>query len=183
VVLELEDEEWILDQGAYVCSDMGIEVSASRNKATTALMGGEGLFQTSVRGTGRVVMQAPGQVQRLDMQGERVVVDGSFAIARSSTLDFSVRRASRSIVGSFTSGEGLLNVYEGQGAVYIVPVPNLYQSLVSKIAMARLASRQKKSGGSNTPAGIVGKLVPLLVFGVFMMCFIGMALVAAFVGE
>ena len=62
--LELNGEEWILDQGAYVCSDASIEVGAFRNKAMSALVGGEGLFQTSVKGTGTVVVQAPGKVQR-----------------------------------------------------------------------------------------------------------------------
>ena len=41
--LELNDEEFILDQGAYWASDDSVEVSAFRNKAITALFSGEGL--------------------------------------------------------------------------------------------------------------------------------------------
>ncbi len=133
IVLPLNGEEWILDQGAYVCSDLNIEVSAKRNKAITGLVGGEGLFQTSVKGVGTVVAQAPGQIQRIDLQGERLAVDGSFAVARTATLNYSVQRATKSLVGSMTSGEGLLNVFEGQGTVLLAPVPNRYMSLVGAV--------------------------------------------------
>ena len=77
--LELHNEEWILEQGAYVCSDMSIEVGVWRNKALAAFFGGEGWFQTSVKGTGTVIMQAPGYVQRVELTGERLSVDGRFA--------------------------------------------------------------------------------------------------------
>lgn len=116
VVLQLNNEEWILDQGAYVCSDMGIEVDVHRNAALTGMMGGEGLFQTKVSGTGTVVMQGQGKVQAIDLAGETLSVDGGFAIARTSGVQYAVKRASKSLVGSFTSGEGLVNTFTGTGA-------------------------------------------------------------------
>lgn len=132
IVMQLNNEEWILDQGAYVCSDIGIEVDVFRNKALTGLIGGEGLFQTKVRGTGTLVIQAPGKVQNIQLQGHTLSVDGGFAVARSASLDYTVRRASKSLVGSFTSGEGLLNVFTGTGTVLLAPVPNLYQNLINQ---------------------------------------------------
>jgi uncharacterized protein (AIM24 family) len=132
-ILNLAGEEWILEQGSYVASDAGIEISAFRNKAVSALVGGEGWFQTSVKGSGQVVIQAPGKIQRLDLAGERLSVDGKFAIARTAGLKFEVHKAARSIIGSITSGEGLLSIFEGTGTVLIAPVPNVYQNLVSLI--------------------------------------------------
>jgi uncharacterized protein (AIM24 family) len=55
-ILDLAGDEWILEQGSYVCSDIAVEVGVWRNKALSALFGGEGWFQTSVKGRGKVVM-------------------------------------------------------------------------------------------------------------------------------
>lgn len=166
-ILELNDEEWVIDQGAYVCSDMGVEVSAFRNKASAALLGGEGLFQTRVSGTGQVVVQAPGKLQQIQLHGETLAVDGRFGIARSAGIDFSVRRASKSMLGSVTSGEGLVNVFEGHGTVYIAPVPNLYQNLINQTSYmpGQAAASGGSSGGSTSP--LVGIAV-LAIVGLMM---------------
>jgi uncharacterized protein (AIM24 family) len=153
-ILQLNDESWVLDQGAYVCSDADVKVGAHRNKATAALMGGEGLFQTAVSGTGAVVLQAPGKIERVQLSGDRLAVDGRFAVARSATVNFRVERASRSVLGSMTSGEGLLNIYQGQGIVLLSPVPNLYQSLITRSSIMAMPVR------SRTPtSALKGKLI------------------------
>lgn len=48
-------------------------------------------------------------------------VDGNFVIAWSSTLDFTVERSGKSLIGSAASGEGLVNVYRGTGKVLMMP--------------------------------------------------------------
>lgn len=135
-ILDLNNEEWILEQGSYVCSDYPIEIGVWRNKAFSALLGGEGWFQTLVKGTGKVVMQAPGYVERIELKGEKLSVDGKFALARTSGLKFEVQRASRSLMGSVTSGEGLLSTFEGTGTVLIAPVPNMFQNLIDNVRAA-----------------------------------------------
>jgi uncharacterized protein (AIM24 family) len=135
-ILDLASEEWILERGSYVCSDAAIEVGAWRNKALTAFFGGEGWFQTSVKGRGKVVIQAPGQVQRTELSGEKLSVDGRFALARTAGLNFEVQKATRSIMGSLSSGEGLLSTFSGTGTVLIAPVPNVYQNLLDLITGA-----------------------------------------------
>src|SRR5688500_164329 len=129
-ILELAGSEWILEQGSYVASDAAVEVGVWRNKAVSALLGGEGWFQTSVKGVGKVVMQAPGKVQRIDLHNDKLSVDGKFALARTAGLKFEVQKAARSILGSLSSGEGLLSTFEGTGTVLIAPIPNVFQNLV-----------------------------------------------------
>jgi uncharacterized protein (AIM24 family) len=131
--LDLENEGWILDKGACVCSDVGIEVGVFANTAITGLVSGEGFFQTQVKGTGRVVIQSPGPLETIELDSERLAVDGSFAVARQSHLDLKVQRAAKGILGSMTSGEGLLNIIEGTGRVLLSPVPNLYVNLVREV--------------------------------------------------
>lgn len=134
LILELNGEAWVLDRGAYVCSDAGIEVGAFRNKAMNALMSGEGWFQTKVEGKGKVVLQAQGPVQAIDLRNDKLVVDGSFAVARQAQLDFSVQKATKGLLGAAASGEGLVNVIQGTGRVYLSPVPNAYVALAHHIA-------------------------------------------------
>ncbi|HBC75975.1 MAG: hypothetical protein A2008_09795 [Candidatus Wallbacteria bacterium GWC2_49_35] len=141
LILTLNNEEWILDKSAYICSDIGVEVGAYTNKAISGLFSGEGFFQTSVKGSGQVVIHAPGEVERIKLVNDRLAVDGSFAIARTAGLNFSVQKATKSIMGSMTSGEGLLNVFEGTGTVLIAPVSNLYFNLASMIMSMRMTTK------------------------------------------
>jgi uncharacterized protein (TIGR00266 family) len=130
-ILDLRNEAWVLDQGAYVCSDIGVQLGVVRNKMFTSLVGGEGWFQTKVEGTGKVVGQASGPIQQIDLVNEKLVVDGRFAVAREAKLDFAVQKVQKSLLGSVASGEGLVNVIQGTGRVYIAPIPNVYASLSS----------------------------------------------------
>ncbi len=173
VVLKLDNESWVLDQGAYVCSDADISVGAHRNKAMSALMGGEGFYQTLVKGTGTVVIQAPGQVERVALQGQRLAVDGRFAVARTASVDFRVQRATRSVIGTVTSGEGLLNIYQGQGTVLLCPVPNLYQSLIRRSTVLATPA----SAGPRAPT-LKAKLIAMGCLAVFfglIVVLVGMA--------
>ena len=51
-----------------------------------------------------------------------IKIDGSMAIAWSSTLKFTVEKTTSTLVGSLASGEGFVNVYSGTGRVLMAPV-------------------------------------------------------------
>lgn len=123
-IFDLKGEEWILDKGAYYASEMGVSVDMWTNKLFTGLFSGEGIFQTRVSGSGKVIVHSRGPLERLELVNERLVVDGAFAVARSSTLDYSVQKATRGLFSSFISGEGLVSTFEGTGTVFIAPVQN-----------------------------------------------------------
>lgn len=122
-ILDLAGSEWTLDRGAYLASDGSVEVSVERNKLITGLVGGEGLYQTKVKGVGQVVMVAQGPVETIELRREKLVVDGNFAIARSGPLTYRVEKATKSVLGSMTSGEFLVNIFEGTGTVLLAPIP------------------------------------------------------------
>ncbi|PCJ18986.1 MAG: hypothetical protein COB02_09420 [Candidatus Cloacimonadota bacterium] len=122
--IELDNEEYILDKGAFWACDSSITVGAFRNTGMNSLFGGEGWFQTSVKGTGTVIVAAPGPIKIIDLKNSKLVVDGSFAIARQGVLDFSVAKSTKSLFGSLVSGEGMVNTIAGTGKVYLAPIPN-----------------------------------------------------------
>jgi uncharacterized protein (AIM24 family) len=138
--LNLQNEGYVLDRGAYWASDGAITVDAQANKLMAGFAGGEGWVQTRVSGTGKVILMVPGPVQIIDLVNDRMVVDGSFAVARSTSLDFKVERSTKSMIGSMTSGEGIVNVFEGTGRLFLAPVPNKYVMLQDMILSMRMSS-------------------------------------------
>ena len=58
----------------------------------------------------------------MELNDDVLKVDGNFAIAWSGSLNFTVERSGKSLVGSAASGEGLVNVYRGTGRVLLAPV-------------------------------------------------------------
>ena len=122
--IELNDETWILENGAYYASEMGVQVDVHREKALTAFKSGEGFLdmQTKISGTGKVLVKTPGPVEELTLENNKLVVDGKFAFARSATLKYSCQKATKSLLGSATSGEGMVRVYQGRGTVLMSPI-------------------------------------------------------------
>lgn len=130
-ILELNNEQWILDKGAYYASEMGIEVGMWTNKAVSGFFSGEGFFQTQVSGTGKVIVVSNGPLEEIVLNNDKLVVDGSFAVARTAGIQFTVNKATKGLFSSWTSGEGIVNTFTGTGKVLIAPAANRYVSLMN----------------------------------------------------
>ena len=130
-ILEVEGE-MILDQGAYICSDIDIEVGIFRNKGMSMLAGGEGIFQTSVKGKGNVVVYSQGPLQVIHLENDTLTVDGSFAVARDASLQFTTQLLGKGL-SKIAGGEGFVNIIRGTGRVYLAPVPNKLITLMNGI--------------------------------------------------
>ena len=88
----------------------------------------EGLFNLSLNGNGVACIEAScprEELIEIRLDNDVLKVDGNFVIAWSSTLDFTVERSGKSLIGSAASGEGLVNVYRGTGKVLMMPTANM----------------------------------------------------------
>lgn len=132
-ILDLQNDEWILDRGAYYASEMNIEIGAFTNSAIGALFSGEKWFQTVVAGTGKVIITSAGPLEEVELNNGKLIVDGAFAVARTSGVDLKVTKATRGIFSTIISGEGLVNTLSGTGKVLIAPVDNYFNSLINMI--------------------------------------------------
>jgi len=132
-ILDLVNDEWILDRGAYYASDLGIELGAYTNNAISGLFSGEKWFQTIVAGTGKVIIQSAGPLEEVILKGNKLIVDGSFAVARTSGVELQVKKATKGIFSSMISGEGFVNTFSGNGKVLIAPVSNYLSTLIGEI--------------------------------------------------
>lgn len=146
-ILELGGNEvWILDRGSYLASDISVQLDVYSNPVFTSIFGGEGMFQTQVSGTGKVFYWTPGPVQRIELRGQTLTVDGSFAVARTASLHYSVEKASRGLFRSMISGEGIVNVFRGYGSVMLAPVPNRNVTLIREFQGLHHAIRSISKG-------------------------------------
>ena len=119
LIYRLGGEEVIADKGMFYCGQGSLDVgSAVQKNVSSALFGGEGLFQTRIRGTGIVVLESPvpaDEVLQIDLKDDTLQVDGSFALMRTGKIEFSVEKSTRSLLGTITSGEGLIQTFRGIG--------------------------------------------------------------------
>jgi uncharacterized protein (AIM24 family) len=96
---------------------------------SSALFGGEGLFQTKVSGKGWVVLTTPvppSEIHKVALNNEKLSVDGSFAILRKGNIDFKVEKSSKGLFSTSVSGEGLLQTFTGTGEVWLCPTSSYY---------------------------------------------------------
>ena len=131
-LIELEDEEIIVDDGLFYACEEDVEVGAAMQKSVSSMLfGNEGIYQTSISGSGIVVLEIPvpeSEIFKCKLFNDTLKVDGNFAVLRTSNIKFTVEKSS-SLIGSVTNGEGLLNVYSGTGEVWLLPTMSIYQDL------------------------------------------------------
>ena len=96
-----------------------------RKNFSSAVAGGEGLFNLCLAGKGIAVLESPiprNELIEIILDNDVLKIDGSMAIAWSKSLEFTVEKAGKSLIGSAASGEGLVNVYRGTGKVLMAPL-------------------------------------------------------------
>ena len=129
----MDAAEWngsvVLDDGLFLGCDSRLQHKAvMRSNFSSAVAGGEGLFNLSLNGTGVFCIESDcpkEELVEITLKDDVLKVDGNFAIAWSNSLQFTVERSSKSLIGSAASGEGLVNVYRGTGKVLLAPVTKL----------------------------------------------------------
>lgn len=147
LIVSLENESIIVDKSLFYCcnSEIAVEPFMQKN-VSSALMGGEGLFQIKLSGTGICILEIPVpvcEIQEIPLSaGQTLKVDGNFAIMRDATVDFAVTRSDKSLIGSAVNGEGLLNSFTTQsfGKVWLAPTAPLYKKLQYGIPISNTGS-------------------------------------------
>lgn len=129
-ILLIDVQDWngsiVLDDGLFLACDSNLKHKAvMRSNLSSAVAGNEGLFNLSVNGAGVLCLESPSPREELieiTLNNDVLKVDGNMAIAWSGSLDFTVERSGKTLIGSAASGEGLVNVYRGTGKVLMAPV-------------------------------------------------------------
>ena len=129
-ILLIDVADWngsvVLDDGLFLACESSLKHKAvMRSNISSAVAGGEGLFNLGIQGNGILCLESvcpKEELIEIVLENDVLKVDGNMAIAWSGSLDFTVERSGKTLIGSAASGEGLVNVYRGTGKVLLAPV-------------------------------------------------------------
>ena len=129
-ILLVDLDDWngsiVLDDGLFLACDASLKHKAvPRSNLSSAIAGNEGLFNLGIVGHGILCLESPyprEELVEIELKNDVLKVDGNMAIAWSGSLEFTVERSGKTLIGSAASGEGLVNVYRGTGRVLLAPV-------------------------------------------------------------
>jgi len=150
MVMELQQgEEIVVDKGMFYAAQGSVEVKPIMQKnVSSALLGGEGLFQMSLKGPGLAVLECAVpmcEIDIIELNNDVLKVDGNFAVLRTGNIDFTVERSAKTLLGSAVSGEGLVNVYRGTGQVWLAPTIKVYNTLSASFYASSAAANMNTS--------------------------------------
>ena len=116
----------VLDDGLFLACESTLGHKAvMRSNISSAVAGGEGLFNLGISGSGILCLESPcprEELIEINLVDDVLKIDGNMAVAWSQSLEFTVERSGKTLIGSAASGEGLVNVYRGTGKVLLAPV-------------------------------------------------------------
>ncbi len=127
-IILIDVSQWgsiVLDDGLFLACDGNLtQKTVARKNLSSAVLGGEGLFNLSLSGNGIAALESCVPYEELIevvLDNDVMKIDGNMAIAWSGSLDFTVEKSGKSLLGSAVSGEGLVNVYRGSGKILLAP--------------------------------------------------------------
>ena len=115
----------------------------------------------SLRGNGVCALESIVPLEELiqiDLQDDVLKIDGNMAICWSGSLNLSVEKSTKSLIGSAISKEGFVNVYRGTGRVWMAPV--LMSGGSAGVSSEANANETASGGQTGTAAGkssVMGK--------------------------
>lgn len=119
---------YTLADGSFVAAESSVELKSRMNNIGGALFGGTGGFVVmEATGKGKLAVSGFGSVYTLEVApGREMVIDNNHAVAWSSSLHYEVGLPPHSsggflgsLVGSTTTGEGLVLRFRGTGKVVV----------------------------------------------------------------
>lgn len=106
----------VVQSTGYLASTPGV-ITDLGFQGLKSLFSGESLFWLDISGQGLVLLSSFGGIYEIEVDGE-YVVDTGHIVAFEKSLNFSIKKASTSLIGSFLGGEGLVLRFQGQGKLY-----------------------------------------------------------------
>ena len=120
--ITIEDGMFLACQGTV---QQGIE---SRKSLSSAVAGNEGIFNLNLKGQGIAALESiypKKDLIEIILDNDEIKIDGNMAVCWSGSLNFTVERSSKSLMGSAVNGEGFVNVYRGTGKVLMQPIKHI----------------------------------------------------------
>lgn len=123
--LSVGKQQYCLNTGAFLASDDSVSYKMQKQNFSKAAFGGTGgFFVMQTEGEGDMLVNAFGDLVELTVTSDKPIsIDNEHVVAWDANLDYDIKVASGMF--GFTSGEGLVNHFTGDGKV-IIQTRNLH---------------------------------------------------------
>jgi uncharacterized protein (TIGR00266 family) len=109
-----------IQKDGFLACTAGITLETIAQNLAKGLFSKEGFFIMRAGGQGILFVSSYGAIHAVNIQpGRTVNIDNGHLVAWSNDMQYKLKKASRSLVHSVTSGEGLICSFTGPGIVYI----------------------------------------------------------------
>lgn len=139
-ILEVGATQYCLNDGAFLALDGSCRYKMQRQNIGKAIFSRTGgLFVMTTEGEGRMLINAFGDIQRIDLVNESITIDNGHVLAWDSKLSYNLH-FENSFFQSMGTGEGLVNTFTGTGSIYIqtLNLENFVEE-ISPIVSAKLS--------------------------------------------
>lgn len=159
-IILLDVSAWgtiVLDDGLFLACESSLkQKTVARSNLSSAVLGREGLFNLSLTGNGIAALECHVPYEELIevvLDNDVMKIDGNMAVAWSGSLEFSVEKSGKSLLGSAASGEGFVNVYRGTGKILLAPTAANYNISPVASSSSTAQSQSKTNQGTLDKAG------------------------------
>lgn len=118
-VIELRDQEYVVQGGAFLAATDGIATDA-KFTGWKGFVSGEGIFMIKAKGTGTMFVSSFGGIFKKDIPaGKTFIVDNGHIVAFPSSMKYDIHSVGGDMMSMVTTGEGLACSFTGPGTVYL----------------------------------------------------------------
>ena len=121
VILDLDGSvDYNVQKNGFLAGEETITIGTKAQNIAQGFFSGEGFFILKIGGKGKLVLSSFGAIHEVNLApGEDYIVDNAHLVAWPTTTPYTIDKASKGWISSFTSGEGLVCKFRGPGKVYI----------------------------------------------------------------
>ncbi|MEM6273864.1 MAG: TIGR00266 family protein [Myxococcota bacterium] len=110
-------EDLMIQGSSYVAAPDSVTLD-TKWQGFRSFFSGESMFFLKASGSGPVILNAFGAIETIDLDGE-LILDTGHLVAFTGGLDYEISKASRGLIASYLSGEGLVLRFRGSGRLYV----------------------------------------------------------------
>ena len=109
-----------VQKNGFLAGSDTIQVETKAQNLMQGIFGGEGFFILRVSGRGTVFVSSYGVIHPVNLEaGEEILIDTGHLVAWPDYMEYTVEKASKGWISSFTSGEMAVCRFRGPGIVLI----------------------------------------------------------------
>jgi len=110
----------LVQKDGFLAGSAELDVSTKMQNLAQGIFSGEGFFIVKISGKGIVFINTYGGIHMINLEpGQEYVVDNSHLVAWPDYMQYTIEKASKGWISSFTSGEVAVCRFKGPGPIII----------------------------------------------------------------